>query len=282
MQGNADRRVIEGFGEEWARFDQSGVPGPELVRNFNAYFAIFPWDRLPPGAVGFDMGCGSGRWAALVAPRVGHLHCIDASDQALGVARRRLQGQGQGNCTFECASVDEASLPDASQDFGYCLGVLHHVPDTARGLRALVGKLKPGAPLLLYLYYALENRPLWFRALWRASNVLRTAISRLPHPLRHAASEIIAFTVYLPLARGARLLEALGVSNVDRLPLAAYRNMSLYTLRTDALDRFGTRLEQRFSRGEIAAMMQAAGLEDVRFGTEPPYWCAVGVRRAGP
>ena len=36
---------------------------------FGDYFAIFPWDQLPPDAEGFDMACSSGRWARFVAPR---------------------------------------------------------------------------------------------------------------------------------------------------------------------------------------------------------------------
>jgi hypothetical protein len=48
-------------------------------------------------------------------------------------------------------------------DFGYSLGVLHHVADTEGALRAAVRTLKPGAPLLVYLYYAFDNRPRWSR-----------------------------------------------------------------------------------------------------------------------
>jgi hypothetical protein len=51
-----------------------------------------------------------------------------------------------------------------------------------------------------------------------------------------------------------------------------------YTMRTDALDRFGTRLEHRLSRGETKAMMDAVGLRDIRFSESPPYWCAIGYR----
>ena len=47
-------------------------------------------------------------------------------------------------------------------------------------------------------------------------------------------------------------------------------------MRTDAFDRFGTRLEHRFSRDEIAAMMQAAGLIDLKFSDRSPFWVAVG------
>jgi len=128
MNDNLDRRTVEGFGYEWSRYDQSQLDQREMLEYFDRYFSIFPWETLPEGAVGFDVGCGSGRWARLVAPRVGILNCIDASDEALTVARRNLQGQE--NCVFHHASVGDLPLRDDSCDFGYSLGVLHHVPDT--------------------------------------------------------------------------------------------------------------------------------------------------------
>ena len=48
----------------------------------------------------------------------------------------------------------------------------------------------------------------------------------------------------------------------------------------DAFDRFATPLEQRFSRPEIAAMMHAAGLTDLKFNEHEPFWCALGRKRA--
>ena len=53
---------------------------------------------------------------------------------------------------------------------------------------------------------------------------------------------------------------------VDNMPLSAYRERSFYVMRTDALDRFGTRLEQRFTREQIRSMMHEAGLERTRDG----------------
>src|SRR5581483_8339502 len=126
------------------RFDQSGMAHEELLRIFSAYFAIFPWESLPRDAIGFDAGCGSGRWAALVAPQVGHLHGIDASAAALRVAQRNLGSLD--NVTLHEAPLDAMPLPDRSMDFGYSLGVLHHLPDPEAGLAACAAKLKPGAP----------------------------------------------------------------------------------------------------------------------------------------
>lgn len=272
---NLDRRTVEGFGSEWARFDQTALPQAELQEIFGHYFSEFPWSRLPPAASGFDLGCGSGRWARAVAPRVGTLHCIDAAAAALAVVRRSLAGRD--NCVFHLASVDAIPLEDASMDFGYSLGVLHHVPDTLAGIRACARKLKPGAPFLVYLYYAFDNRPAWFRALWRLSDLGRRLIARMPFRLRARTCDVIALIVYWPLARLAWLAERIGRSS-RTWPLSAYRHRSLYVMRTDALDRFGTRLEQRFTRAEIQAMLVQAGFVDIRFRNGEPYWCAVGIK----
>jgi SAM-dependent methyltransferase len=272
---NLDTAVAAGFGDEWRRFDQSTLSDADRARIFDEYFRIFPWADLPANPVGADIGCGSGRWAALVAPRVGRLFCIDASREALAVAERNLSKLG--NCDFAVASVGELPLQDSSLDFAYSLGVLHHVPDTAAAVRSCVTKLKPGAPLLLYLYYRFDNRPAWFRFLWRCTDLVRRLTSRLPYALRYAASQVIAVAVYWPLARLSRALERGGL-DTSKMPLSYYRNRSFYVMRTDALDRFGTRLEQRFTRAEILRIMANAGLRDVHFSDSPPYWCAVGHR----
>jgi hypothetical protein len=152
------------------------------------------------------------------------------------------------------------------------------VPDTAAAINSCAALLKPGAPLLLYLYYAFDNRPLWFRWLWRGSNAARQLIRRLPPRLKQTVTDLIAITIYWPLARFAALIKALGMP-VGSFPLSYYRNCSFYTMRTDARDRFGTPLEQRFTRHQILAMCTAAGLVDLRFSPTEPYWCVVGFKR---
>jgi SAM-dependent methyltransferase len=192
------------------------------------------------------------------------------------VATRRLGAFD--NVAFHLGSVDSIPLADGSQDFGYSLGVLHHVPDTAAALRACVHKLKPDAPFLLYLYYRFDQRPRWFVAAWKVSDRLRRIVSRVPFKLRKAITDGIAAGVYWPLARSAALLEKAG-ADVSMLPLNAYRHLSFYSMRTDALDRFGTRLEQRFTRDEIRGMMEDAGLKNITFSDNQPFWVACGHKR---
>lgn len=270
---NIDKATVDGFGDEWDAFDQTDLSAAEHQALFDRYFAIFPFETLRRDSEGFDLGCGSGRWAELVADRVGTLNCIDPSELALAVAKRRMAGKPNVRCHL--ADAGSIPLPDDSQDFGYSLGVLHHIPDTARAMRDCVKKLKPGAPFLVYLYYRFDNRPFWFRAAWRASDIARKAISAMPFGARKVMTTGIAATVYWPLAR---LAGAVGASPHGSFPLAAYQGCSFYTMRTDALDRFGTRLEHRFTRNEIRAMMEQAGLEQIRFSEELPYWVACGIR----
>jgi hypothetical protein len=107
---------------------------------------------------------------------------------------------------------------------------------------------------------------------------MRRLICRLPYVPKLGLSQLIAVLVYFPLARTALLLEKLGIP-VHSWPLSTYRTRSFYSMRTDALDRFGTKLEHRFTRAEIQSMMEKAGLERVRFSPAVPFWCAVGFKK---
>jgi SAM-dependent methyltransferase len=245
-----------------------------MLRAFEATFAMFPFRGLGE-AEGFDLGCGAGRYAALVAPRVGRLHCIDPSPNGIAAARRRMAGLD--NVEFHLADVDHIPLADSSQDFGYAMGVLHHVPDTEAALARCTAKLRPGAPFLLYLYYDFENRPAWFRALWRLSDWARRLISRLPFRPRKAACDSAAVALYWPLARLAALGERAGL-DVAGWPLADYRRARLANMRVAALDRLGTPVERRFSRAAIRTMMAATGLSDIRIQDGPPHWVALGFK----
>jgi len=181
---NVDKSVVSGFGDEWERFDQSDLPANEHSELFDLYFSIFPWEMLSNTSVGFDMGCGSGRWAKLVAPRVGQLHCVDPSS-AITVATKNLSAFS--NCIFHNSSVDAFAVASNSMDFGYSLGVLHHIPNTQSALNDCVDKLKKGAPFLLYLYYAFDNKPFWFKIIFKISNIIRLGVSKSPHQIRYSS-----------------------------------------------------------------------------------------------
>jgi hypothetical protein len=91
--------------------------------------------------------------------------------------------------------------------------------------------------------------------------------------MRRFIARVIALLVYFPLARSAKLLESMGV-NISNFPLHHYANMPLVMLQNDSLDRFGTRLEQRYSKEEITQMLYGAGfdLATLKFSDVEPFW----------
>ena len=269
---NIDEKTVKSFGDEWGRFDQSALSSAESSKIFQDYFSIFPWDDLPIDSEGFDMGCGSGRWAKLVAPKVKHLNCVDPSS-AIDVARVTLNEHS--NISYHHSSLEDAPLEQASQDFGYSLGVLHHIPDTSQAIQSCANLLKPGAPLLLYLYYAFDDRPFWYRLLWKLTDYIRKIIYNMPPSIKNVITNTIALLIYLPLARLAGLFSYLGLSTKN-MPLAYYKDCSFYTMQTDSRDRFGTPLEQRFSKIQIQNMMTGAGLKNISFSESAPFWCVIG------
>src|SRR5262249_60465933 len=99
----------------------------------------------------------------------------------------------------------------------------------------------------------------------------------VPPRLQLWLTPLIATTVYWPLARTGAVLERLRLLP-SWWPLSWYRHRSLYVMRTDAFDRFCTRLEQRFTRAQIDEMLQRAGFESIVFSTREPFWCAVAVK----
>lgn len=108
-------QVVDHFGKEQNYSTNKERPKEDLDKEFNGYFDIFPWDKISETAEGFDAGCGNGRWAAYIAPRVGKLNCIEPSI-ALDVAGVKLKDFK--NVSFYQSTISAMPLADSSQDFG--------------------------------------------------------------------------------------------------------------------------------------------------------------------
>ena len=87
---NFDQKTIDAFGDEWNLFQQNNLSGEELFNIYNNYFSIFPWNQINKSSIGADIGCGTGRWAYYVAPKIKTLYCADPSLKALDIAKKNL------------------------------------------------------------------------------------------------------------------------------------------------------------------------------------------------
>ena len=270
---NLNQQVIDSFGHEWAAFDYAESETDEaLDSQFLAYCTPIDLSQFnPKSSVAADFGAGSGRWASRLLPCFSLVYALEPSDGANKVLKKKFSKESRMTILQE--TVGSNSIPAGSLDLAMSLGVLHHIPDTGLAIKDVASKIKGGGVFLCYLYYKLENKPLYYRGLFWTSNSLRWVISRLPYALRKLVARIIAALIYLPLARTAKLLSSAG-KNVSNFPLHHYADMPFVMLQNDALDRFGTRLEQRFSKKEIIEMLGIAGfdLSTLKFSDVEPFW----------
>ncbi len=273
LGSNIDLTTVESFGEEWNAFHH--FDDAELKKIGDTYFDIITPAMLGPDKIAADFGCGTGRWSKYMHDKVGAVAAIDPSDAVLAAGQLL---QDTPNVHLYKASIDNLPFADNYFDFGFSLGVLHHIPDTARAMQACVEKIKPGGHFLVYLYYKLDNRGRLYRLLFGLSDLIRRVVCKMPPWLKKFTCNMMAIFFYMPFVLFSRLLKLLGVPQKFRakIPLHAYENTSFYIIRNDALDRFGTPLEQRFSKAEIQQMMEKAGLGDIVFSNQSPFWHAVG------
>jgi SAM-dependent methyltransferase len=270
---NADARTVQSFGEEWTRFgtftaEETRVAGDEV-------FDLLTPEMAHAGTVALDLGCGTGRWSNYLAPRVRFIEAIDPGRPVEAAVRLT---RGAPNIRVTQAGYGALPFAPDSFDLVFSLGVVHHLPDTETAIREAASRVKPGGWLLLYIYYALDNRGAAYRALFRLADLGRRLISRLPSAARFVACDAIALGVYLPFIGLARLVRAAGSGAWRRVPLAYYVGKPWTIVRSDALDRFGTPLEKRYTREAIRGMLERAGLAEIRFSEGQPYWHVVARR----
>ncbi len=172
--GNIDKNTVDSFGEEWSKFND--FSDTDLNTAGRGYFDIVP-EVLYKGKVVLDLGCGTGRWSKYLSEKAKYIEAIDPSSAVISAATMLLKSD---NVRVTQASIDNIPFEDGAFDFVFSLGVLHHIPDTQLAMRKCVNKVKPGGYFLVYLYYSLDNRGVYFKILFWASNIVRIVISRLP------------------------------------------------------------------------------------------------------
>jgi SAM-dependent methyltransferase len=267
---NADQKTVDSFGEEWNRF--ASFTDEQLKSAGDSYFDIVTGEMLNKNSVALDIGCGTGRWSKYISPRAKFVEALDPGEAVLAAApftkncgNVRVTQAGYGNIPFEKESFD----------FVFSLGVVHHLPDTQGAISEAASMLKKNGFLLLYIYYSFDSRGFLFRSLFRVSDFFRKIISKFPKGLKFFTCELIAIFIYLPFVLLAKFMRLFGGNAWKKVPLSYYASQPWKVIRNDSLDRFGTPLEKRFSKKEIELMLKNAGMNEIRFSENDPYWHVV-------
>jgi len=250
------------FGSEWTEYDRIL---PEHEAEFAKYFDLVDLKSLEGKRV-CDLGCGIGRWSYFLKGKCRERILVDFSD-AIFTAQRNLGDSD--DCLFFMGDLKRLPFRDGFADFLFSLGVLHHLPtpclEETRRLK------RYSDHLLIFLYYALDNRPFYFRWLLQAVTAVRLAVSRIrSHGFRKVFSIAVTAFVYLPLIWLGMVLDQVAHKG-SAVPLYDfYHDKSFSRIEQDVYDRFFTRIEQRVTRAEIMRLTDT--FKEVQVSDNLPYW----------
>ena len=109
---------------------------------------IFPlFGLLDPNATVGDLGAGTGHFSARVAPFVTKVIAVDASEDMLVLAHKRLDGIS--NVDLRRGELENLPIDDGELDIAILLLVLHYVVDPVTILSEACRVLAPGGRLVI-------------------------------------------------------------------------------------------------------------------------------------
>lgn len=264
-------KTQESFGYQWTTFS-------EMVCDFRDNFWNYLYPATPDsfrGKLGLDAGCGFGR----------HIyHAASCGAEMVGVdLSRAIDATYQNTKQFpnvHLVQADIYALPFAPDtfDFVYSVGVLHHLPDPARGVRALAGLLKPNGSLSLWLYSSTRRVSNFFL------EIVRILTTRLPHSLVNGLSFLGAvvdrFGLILPYTVMKRVpLIGQAVEKLTPPRIKLYSHYPFQVLHADWFDRLAAPIRYYYSEPEVRGILEQAGIVEIKTSCTGYYgWRGCGVR----
>lgn len=139
-QDTADR-----FAEEWTRWSELR---DYYERQFLGWVAPVTRDDFR-GKVVFEGGCGKGRHTAVVAGFGAKAVVSVDLGQSAYVAFKHTRALPNAHVV-----IGDLLQPPVGQvfDLAFSVGVIHHLPDPARGFASLASKVKPGGRVVVWVY----------------------------------------------------------------------------------------------------------------------------------
>jgi SAM-dependent methyltransferase len=261
-------RTIQDFGEQWTAYpDNSGYYGSSAL--FADVWGPLLAEITVRGRRIAEIAAGRGRYVnVLLDAGAEHVVAIEPSD-AMQVVKANTAARAD-RITYLNVTGDRIPQ-DASLDYVFSIGVLHHIPAPLPVLVAARGALKPGGRFCAWLYGA-EGNALYLAAV----NTLRAIATRVPNrlvvgmvwllywPLR----AYIAAARRLPLPLRGYMTEVLGRLDHDKIRVVIY-------------DQLRPSYARYYTREQVEHLFAAAGYTDIRLHHRHGYSWSVCASNPG-
>jgi SAM-dependent methyltransferase/uncharacterized protein YbaR (Trm112 family) len=269
-----DRRSNESFSFQWSVYqyqDRTWFKDDLDLRKQEFLYNMDLQAEQLRGALLLDAGCGNGRLTASLAGYGAEVIGMDLSrsvERAAENVRAFANGTSgaAGRVHFVQGNILEPPFAESTFDHIHTSGVLHHTPDPERALHSFLSLGKPGGRAYVQMY---RRREAWVRIV---NGVLRTVTCRLPVPLLYQIC-------YAMVPAHTRLIELVAWARGEETPIA---NASRRERAVSMFDHFSPRYQFRYTAEQLHAMLEQAGLhdlKDVTLANEARHMVAfVGVR----
>ena len=252
------QRTQRTYAFTWRSFGESHVEG-EWEKDSYRYVEMIPPELTSgTGKVGLDAGCGAGHDLLRMARGGAEIIGFDLSD---GVETAYRLTRHFPNVHVVQGDLNHTPFKPRQFDFIYSFGVLHHLPEPLRGFENLSRLLKPGAPLITYLYEDFSDRSRVERGILAGIRALRRVTSHLPAGVLYALCCLAAPVVWVSCSVPARLLTPVVPRLAHRIPFR--HTLRWNVLASDLFDRFAPPVEWRYSKDGVQALYRTVGLDEV-------------------
>lgn len=265
------KKTQKSFGYQWTTFS-------EMVCDFRDNFWNYLYPATPEsfqGRLGLDAGCGFGRHIYHAASHAEEMVGMDFS-QAIDATYQNTKHLP--NVHLVQADIYTPPFAEGLFDFVYSVGVLHHLPDPARGLRTLAPLVKKNGTFSLWVY----SKDRW--AINFLLESMRAITTRLPLVVIKALSFLGAvldrYAFVLPYQILKRI-PAFGEWLGDVIPprIKNYSQYPFQVLYADWFDRLAAPVRFYYNEREVNQLMQSIGLSHIAVSPTGNYgWRACGMK----